>query len=98
MNREELREACHDAIWLCIAAPGIDFMIEEIFEIVTRVIMQRFGLRLIDTELLLRDARNEADDLLDKYDVDNLADVDEVIEAISKHLAEIAAPRRSTPA
>jgi hypothetical protein len=56
------------------------------------------GLRLIDTELLLRDARNEADDLLDKYDVDNLADVDEVIEAISKHLAEIAAPRRSTPA
>jgi hypothetical protein len=46
-------------------APNVSHLLDEVFDMITKIIRQRFGLGIAEAELILRDARNEAGNLFD---------------------------------
>jgi hypothetical protein len=86
---EELRDECDSALaWSWLDTQDMSPLLDDVFDIVTKAIRQHFHLGILEAELVLRDARNEADGLLEKYDLDDLVDTNEAVRAIAKHLAE----------
>ena len=88
---EEIRAECACALaWsgLC-SSPDMSPLLDDVFELVTAAIRRRFGTGIVETEMILRDARNAAEVSFDEYGLDHLVDPDEAVEAIAKHLAEL---------
>lgn len=85
----EIRDECHDAM-ICSYVETVDvgWLVDEIFDVVSKTIRSRFGLGLREADLVLRDVRNEAEDLLSKCDLDNFVNLDQAIEVIAKYLTE----------
>jgi hypothetical protein len=88
-NRKQLREECHDAVSCSyVETPDVAWLVDDIFDIVTTAIRRRFGLGIQETELILRDARNEAENLYGKSDLDSFVNLDQAIKAIAEYLTE----------
>lgn len=86
---EDLRDECYDAMaFSYVDTPDAAWLVEGIFDIVTKVIQRRFGLGIVEAEMVLRDARNEAEELYDKCDLDGFVNLDQAVKAIAKYLTE----------
>ncbi len=63
------------------------WLLDPIFDIVINVIRRQCGMGFADVDLMLADARRQAEDIFGK-ELDGLVDLDAAIEAIADHLAD----------
>ncbi len=86
---EKMRGDCFDALVFGVVRQGDEIpIIDDVFEIVTHAIRRRFNIGILEAELILRDARNEAEQLIDEYRFQDLVDVKDAVDTIARYLTE----------
>ena len=83
----DLRRICYDAV-ATVPEENISLIVDNVFDIVTATIRNHFSIGINDAELVLRDARNEAERLISGDRFDDLVNLRDVVDAIAQHLAE----------
>jgi hypothetical protein len=85
----KIRRECYEAMSSSyVETLDTGSLVDDIFDIVTKTIREHFGIRFQTVDLILRDARIEADNLFDEKNLDDFVNIDETIETIAKYLAE----------
>ncbi|WP_314961499.1 hypothetical protein [Bradyrhizobium cosmicum] len=90
LSYDDFRNECYDAMFNSyVGRADVGSLIEDIFISVTKAIKRHFPETKLQTiDMILRDARNEAEDLLDDCDLENFVDLDDVIKTIAEYLTE----------
>ncbi len=86
----KLRRDCYDAVAVCgfVSEEDISPILDDIFDIVSKALRRHFGVSFQEADLILADARNEADRLIGGYHLDDLVNLHEAVDAIAEYLAE----------
>jgi hypothetical protein len=68
---QKLRRDCYDALACSfVSDEDISPILDDIFDIVSKALRRHFGIGFHDTDLILADARNEAERLIGRYQLD----------------------------
>lgn len=86
---DKLRRDCYDALVFVdrLSAADASALVDSIFEIVISVLRRQYGIGYNDAELMLANARRDAEDFLGGH-IDGLVNVHSTIEAITEYLAD----------
>jgi hypothetical protein len=98
MDLQKIRDELVEAVdrMSDVSSHGDSGLVDQIFDQVSAVIRQRFGLSRTEADLLLADARMEA--VRDYYDDDTaLFDRSDVVYEIGAALARLASKKRAAP-
>ena len=86
---QKLRRDCYDALsYGCVSEEDIRPILDDIFEIVSKVVRLKLGIGFQDADLILADVRNEAERLIGRYHLDDLVNLHGAVNAIAKYLAQ----------
>lgn len=86
---QKLRRDCYDALACSfVSDEDVSPILDDIFDIVSKALRRHFGIGFHDADLILADARNEAERLIGRYHLDDLVNLHEAVDAIAEYLAE----------